>query len=204
MLNIRKQVKADLERVEAHVVSKIETVKNLVEKVIDRKVDDGLKKLEAKVGESSNALKKVVQEKSIDRSKNLIIHNIPESDNDDPKVRVEHDVKEFSKITHALCGEAVKTKNVRTLRLNRQQRTDLNEIDRKPRLLLIKLESEEEAEELLTKRFGLREAGFPNVYITKDSSREEREKQWKLREEWKRKGKDTHKIFRGQVIPRGQ
>ena len=38
MLNIRIQVKADLEQVEAHVVSKVETVKNLVEKVIDRNI----------------------------------------------------------------------------------------------------------------------------------------------------------------------
>ena len=122
----------------------------------------------------------------------MIIHNIPESDSDDPKARVEHDLKELSRITHALCGEAVSIKSARAFRLNRQQRTDQNEINRRPRLLLIKLEREEDAEALLNKRFGLREAGFPNVYITKDLSRQEREKQWKLREEWKKKGKDSH------------
>ena len=117
---------------------------------------------------------------------------------------MEHDAKELSKITQALCGETTSIKTAQVFRLNRQRPKDQNEIDRRPRLLLIKLESEEDAEALLTKRFGLREAGFPNVYITKDLSKEEREKQWKLREEWKKKGKDSHKIFRGRVVPRGE
>ena len=204
MQNIRKQVKADIELVETHVVKKVEEVKSLVEKVIDKKVDDGLKKMEVKFGESSTALKKVVQEKNIDRSRNLIIHNIPECDSDDPKVRAEHDVKEMSKITQSLCGTGTSTNIARAFRLNRQKPADLNEVDRRPRLLLIKLDKEEDAESLFMKRFGLRDAGFPNIYITRDLSKEERERQWKLREELKRKGKDAHKIFRGKVVPRGQ
>ena len=202
MQNIRKQVKADIERVEAHVVSKVDEVKSMVEKVIDKKVDDGLKKMETKFGESSTALKKAVQERNIDRSKNLIIHNIPECDNVNPKVRDDHDLKEVSKIMHSLIGEGSTAKITRSFRLNRQQRADPHEIDRRPRLLLVKLETVEDAESLLMKRFGLRDAGFPNVYITKDLSKEEREKQWKLREELKKKGRDTHKIFRGRVVPR--
>ena len=137
MQNIRKQVKADIERVEGHVVNKVEEVKSMVEKVIDKKVNDGLKKMETKFGESSTELKKAVREKNL-----------------------------------------------------------------RPRLLLVKLETAEDAESLLMKRFGLRDAGYPNVYITRDLSKEEREKQWKLREELKKKGRDTHKIFRGRVIPR--
>ena len=64
--NIRKQVKLDLEQVEAHVVNKVEEVKSMVEKVINKKVNEGLKQMEEKFGESSTALKKVVQEKNID------------------------------------------------------------------------------------------------------------------------------------------
>ena len=89
-------------------------------------------------------------------------------------------MKEFSVITHALCGETVSTKNARVIRLNRQRQKDPKEVDRRPRLLLVKFEKEEDAEALFTKRFGLSEAGFPNVYITKDLSKEERERQWRL------------------------
>ena len=62
--NIRKQVKLDLERVEAHVVNKVEEVKSLVANVIDKKVGDGLKKMEVKLGESSTALKKAIKKKN--------------------------------------------------------------------------------------------------------------------------------------------
>lgn len=158
--------------------------------------------METKFGESSTELKKTVQEKNIDRSKNLIIHNIPESDSADPKVRTDHDLKELTKIVHSLCGEGDAAKIARSFRLNRRQHAESHEIDRRPRLLLVKLETAEDAESLLMKRFGLRDAGYPNVYITRDLSKEEREKQWKLREELKKKGRDTHKIFRGRVIPR--
>ena len=56
MLNIRKQLKVDLEWVESHVRSKVKEIKSLVEKVIIKKVEDGLNKMEAKFGESSTAL----------------------------------------------------------------------------------------------------------------------------------------------------
>ena len=75
---MKKQTEQNFKKMEATIVSKVEEVKKLMVKEIDRRVDDGLKKVEMKIGESSTVLKKVVQEKSIDRTKNVIIHNLPE------------------------------------------------------------------------------------------------------------------------------
>ena len=202
--NLREQVKQDIKKVEAHIVDKVEKVRTLVENVIEKKVDDGLKKMEMKIGESSSALKKAVQEKTIDRSKNLIVHNLPECDSDDSKVRQEKDLAAFKKMASDLCGRGASFNVTQIFRLNNQQGVDENQVNRKPRLLLVKLASQEETETLLGERFGLKDAGYPNVYINKDLSKEEREKQWKLRQELKKKGRETHKIFRGRVIPRDQ
>ena len=174
--SIKVQVEKQLSEVEARIGNRVEEVKYLVEKVIDRKVDDGMKRVEVKIGESSTALKKAVQEKHIDRSKNLILHNIPESVSEDSKTRKDHDVAEIGKVVEALCGrESLKV--TEAFRLNRTRDIAENEADRRPRLLIVKFEKETEAEYLLKKRFGLREVGYPNVYITKDLSKEERERQ---------------------------
>ena len=69
-------------------------------------------------------------------------------------------------------------------------------------VLLVRLEKKEHADLLLKMRFNLREAGFVNIYINKDLPREEREKERLPRQELKEKGKDTHVIFRGRVVPR--
>ena len=72
----------------------------------------------------------------------------------------------------------------------------------RPRLLLVRFQKKEHAELVLSNRFGLREAGFKNMYINKDLTKEQRENERKLREELKEKGRDTHMIFRGRVVPR--
>ena len=202
--NIQRQVKQEIEKAEARVINKMDEVKSLVEKAIDKKVDDGLKKVELKIGESSSALKKVVQAKNIDRTKNLILYNIPECDSTDPKVRQEKDQEAIRKMTTALCGSENDFGTVHTFRLNKRQSNDQNEVDRRSRLLLVKFEREEDVETLLKERFRLRDVGFPNVYVNRDLPKEERERQWKLRQELKKKGRDTHRIFRGQVVPKDQ
>ena len=70
------------------------------------------------------------------------------------------------------------------------------------RLMLIKLNNKDCIQELMRRRTRLREAGFQNIYITRDLSPEERKKERELRAELERRGKDTHVIFRGEVVPR--
>ena len=200
--SFKTHVKKELSETETRIGRKVEEVKVLVEKVIDAKVNEGMKKVEVRIGESSTALKKVVQEQYLDRSKNLILHNLPESLSEDPKARKEHDMTEIGKLVGALGGSE-NVKVTECFRLYRRKDANEGEVDTRPRLLMVKLGKEAEAEFLLRKRFELREAGYPNVYISKDMSRDEREKQRKLREELAKVGRDKHKIFRGRVVPRG-
>ena len=107
------------------------------------------------------------------------------------------------KMISEFCGSELSSSITQTFRLGKK-RSDDGEVDRRPRLLMVKMAKQEDAEALLKNRFRLKEVGYPNVYVNKDLSEEEREKQWRLRMELKKRGRDTHRIFRGQVVPRGQ
>ena len=72
----------------------------------------------------------------------------------------------------------------------------------KPRLMLIKLRNKDNVDKLIRERTRLRDVGFPNIYLTRDLSVEERLEQRKLRDELNKKGKDAYKIFQGKFVPR--
>ena len=133
----------------------------------------------------------------------MIIHNIPESADDAVARKRAHDLEKVGDITKAICGS---NSDVKVERVACLLRRDVSPPDaqKQPRLLLVRLERKEHADLLLKMRFSLREAGFANVYINKDLPREEREKERQLRQELKEKGKDTHMIFRGKVVPRNE
>ena len=67
---------------------------------------------------------------------------------------------------------------------------------------MIKLKDTDYVNKLIKRRTHLKEAGYLNVYITKDMSPEERAIQRQLREELRHKGKEMHRFFRGKVVPR--
>ena len=161
-----------------------------------------------KVTEKIKTLTKEDQEK---REENLVLHNIPESKSASADVRQRYDEDSFSNIVHALLGEGNDIEVSKTYRLGKRQESKNRPGDdigdrgiSKPRLLLVKLKRKEDAEHLLRLRWYLKDVGFPNIYMTRDLPPEEREVQRKLREELKMKGKDTHRIFRGQVVPKDQ
>ena len=68
--------------------------------------------------------------------------------------------------------------------------------------MLVGLKKKEDVDMLIKERWNLSKVGFSNIYITRDLTPEQREEQKKLREELASKGKDTHRIFRGRVVPR--
>ena len=76
----------------------------------------------------------------------------------------------------------------------------------KARLMLIRVKEKEHVDILIKRRTQLRDKGFSNIYITRDLTPEERETQRRQRAELEAelqvKGKDTHHIFRGKVIPK--
>ena len=63
--------------------------------------------------------------------------------------------------------------------------------------MMIKLKNKETVNELIKKRTQLREAGFPNVFITRDLTPEERAVQKTLRDELRQKGRETQQNFSG-------
>ena len=160
-------------------------------------------KIQTEMKRSAQELKRIVETKEDRdvREVNIIIHNIPESQSDEPTLRQKYDSDSFQNITHALLGEDVNIKTEKIYRLGKKKEDDSNS---KPRLMLVRLKKKEDVEVLMRKRWDLPKVGFNNIYLTRDLPPEERELQRKLREELKEKGKETHRIFRGKVIPRNK
>ena len=157
-------------------------------------------------------IKTMTKEDKEKREENIVLHNIPESRSDTANIRQRYDENSFANIVHALLGEDRDVEITQTYRLGKRLDSKNRSSDdskgggevSKPRLLLVKLKRKEDVEHLLRLRWYLKEAGFPNIYMTRDLPPEERELQRKLRDELKRKGKESHRIFRGQVVPKDQ
>ena len=152
--------------------------------------------------EVKSSVQKVVKmpEKEADegRKKNILLHNIKESTSQDPKQRREYDEKAFQSMVSALFGGSSMMKVERMIRLGRRDEGP----DGKARLLLVTLQTTDEAELIYQQRFDLKRIGLKNIYITKDLPPAEREAQRKLRQELAAKGIDKYCIFRGTVILR--
>ena len=153
------------------------------------------------------------KEDAENREVNILIHNIPESTATDAEGRKRYDAASFQNMVQALLGEGIVMEVQKIFRLGKRRegaagpnqgpgdaRQGTTE-EPKPRLMLAKLKSKEDVSQMMNKRWELRNVGFDNIYLTRDLSPAEREAQRKLREELAQKGKETHKIFRGKVVP---
>ena len=96
------------------------------------------------------------------REKNIVIHNLQESRSDDPEERKQKDKKSLSFMS-ALFGEHHKIRADRVIRLGKRDTSSS-----KPRLLLVTVEDGEQVDQIYKNRFGLKEAGLENIYITRD------------------------------------
>ncbi|XP_043199198.1 uncharacterized protein LOC122368937 [Amphibalanus amphitrite] len=166
-----------------------------------------------KVDKIVEDIKKVMKTKDTeDRATNILIHNVPESRSENSEQQREDDLKKVKNITEALGVANISIKSI--LRLRRHPRksdtaargSDQTESrenkQNKPRIMLLKLGTKEEAEVLYKRRFDLKRKGIENTYISRDLDPEQREKQRKLREEWNKKGRETHVIYHGKVVER--
>ena len=209
MKEIEKVIKVQIEESEKRLTQKFTACKQQSASEFDKRIEEGLKNVETNVtkeiGRRSDKVMKAVaeQERKVDRSHNIIMHNIPEHEGGSATEKREHDLLMIKKITEGICGKENELKVERAIRLQGREERD-SERQSRPRLLLVRFEKKEHADLVLSNRFGMREAGFKNMYINKDLSKEQREQEWKLRAELKEKGKDTHMIFRGRVIPRNR
>ena len=204
--DLEKAIKVQIDESEKRLTEKLLMSKQQSTDELDKKLVEGLKTVETNVtkeiGKSSDSVKKAVaeQERRVDRSHNVVMHNIPEKEDGTATEKREHDLLFVKEITEAICGTDSGLKVERAVRL--QKNAGQSEKQLRPSLLLVRFENKEHVDLILRKRFGMRDAGFPNMYINKDLTKEEREREWKLRQELKEKGKEGHMIFRGKVVRR--
>ena len=213
VLDTGKRVEACVEQAEKRIMKAISDSKKDTAVEMEKNVEGQLKKIEEQVTKqfesSSETLKKVVQNQervaeTQERCANLIIHGLQESQKSDASQRKEEDRKNIMELSKAVCGEDASLQISDVIRL--RKKTDGNQAatSDKPGLVLVKFETKDDANKLFQKRLELRRAGYANVYINRDLNKEDREKEFKLRAELRAKGKETHRIFRGKVVPRDQ
>lgn len=217
---MQKQVEDKLADMEKKVVETINIQQNKVEVTLQEQ-KEAVQSVPRLTTEMKTELKKNVQElKEIvekkedkaNREVNILLHNIPESRSSDVEVRKKYDADSFQNVVEALIGEGSNMEVEKIYRLGKRREPREGDDrpgqgqeqgqEQKPRLMLIKLKKKEDVDLLMRKRWELRNVGFENIYLTRDLSPAEREAQRKLREELIEKGKNTHKIFRGKVVPR--
>ena len=167
------------------------------------KVVQALPKCTEDMKRSTKDLKKIIESKADTEARevNVLLHNISESKSENAEERKGHNLEVFKKVVSSLIGDQEDVKVEKIFRLGKRETAHESQAT-KPRLMLIKLKEKGHVDMLIRRRIHLKEVGFPNVYLTRDLPPEEREVQKKLREELKNKGKETHKIFRGKVVPR--
>ena len=210
VLDTGRKLEACVEMAEKRITKAVMETKRQTADEMLKQTEDQLKRMQEQVAEqmqsTSVMLKKAVQkqEKEGERAKNLIIFGLKESSKEDPSEKKEEDKMNITELSKAVCGEEVDLKILDIVRLGKKGEDRSASASEKPRLILVKFETKDDADKLFRKRFGLKDAGHTNVYVNRDVSKEEREIQYKLREELKRKGRETHRIFQGRVIPRDQ
>ena len=189
----RKQIEDRISNMETKLSSEI------------REKQEQIKESLNKQGSSTEGIKRLIEAKfeKEKRQQNIILHNIKESSAEDAEGRVMHDTEVFEKVVGALLGKQDEVEVEKIYRLGkRPDGRDGGNLQQKPRLMLVRVKNKEQVDALIKRRTQLKDRGFPNVYLTRDLSHEEREVQKKLRAELEAKGKDTHVIFQGRVIQR--
>lgn len=195
----KDKIEEKIEQMEKSVVSKITEQQSEVVTTLksQQSVLKNIPQVSEELKSSTDTFKKMIKSQEDEtRKHNIIIHNVQESTSEDPAKRKEDDLKVFTGIASALLGEGEAVSVDQVIRLGKKNESG------KPRLMLVRVKDRNVVEQLYKKRFRLKDEGFQNTYLTRDLTPEEREVQKKLREELARKGKETHKIFRGAVIPR--
>ena len=191
------------------------TLATIVGKEPGKKIDNKSKETERTIGTPEEQKKKETSTtlehgptKENKRNLNIIIHNIPEYPSENKEEGQQFDRDTFYNIAYSLLGNDANAVEVKELvRLGKKKdgvSTDISQSDPKARLLRVTVTEEKHVDYLIRYRTYMKEVGFNNIYLSRDIPPEKREEERKLREELERAGKQTHKIFRGQIIPRQQ
>ena len=135
-----------------------------------------------------------------ERQNNIILHNIEESRDGDPMRRKAHDTSMFGEVISAVLGDLDRPclEIEKVYRLGKKREDE----SAKPRLLLVRLKNKEHVDLMIKNRWLVRQnaPSLGPVFISRDLTKEEREKEGQLRRELEERGKETHRIFRGKVV----
>nr|XP_054761594.1 uncharacterized protein LOC129268031 [Lytechinus pictus] len=157
--------------------------------------------------EIGNVVSMTTMEELVDRERrknNVVFYNVPESRHDQIHDRVAEDMKAVMDITRSGLN-VHNTKITKAIRLGRKQRDDATqESTSKPRALLVHLESPRMRNEILSAAKKLKQTTkWKDTYISPDMTRQQREENWKLRQELKQRrenGEQDLVIRQGQIV----
>jgi len=117
------------------------------------------------------------EEEQLKRSKNVIIHGMEESKDDDPAKRMEEDTARVASMAVEIKAEDIKITKV--IRLGKRPDSDAG----RPRALKVVLENEEQKSKLLNVAKNLRslkDKGLDKVFIQQDYTRRQQERRKSL------------------------
>ena len=180
----------------ANVEKDIDDRLKKIEIDVDRKIEETVKKYVMKQEESveiqiSQALERRNDEE--DRKRNLVILGIAESNEDEEK---ELDVETVKKVLEIVNpGLNIETGTTTRLGRRRQDAT-------KPRPLKVILPDEATKFKILKKAKSLKGSNFEKISIQEDLSKEQQERNYKLRQQLKQRREAGEKvyIYRGELI----
>ena len=144
-----------------------------------KEVVQGMPKVSQDLKSSADQLRRIMETRDKEsRETNIILHNIPESLAQDSEARKGYDADSFYNVAFSLLGDVagIEVQEVRRLGKRAEGQDGSEREQLKPRLMLVKLKHKEVVDELIKRRTQLKDVGFPNVYLTKDMSPDERER----------------------------
>ena len=203
--NIPEEIKKSEERTEKRMVELIKekrgTEGKQLEEVkmefINERLREIWKEKETEIRMFEKIDARIEQMEKVQRKKNVVVYNLPESEEEQARDRYKEDEIACRKIFEIMEMENIEQKQL--IRLGKRE-------EYKIRPVLVKLKDEEAAKEDLVRAKRLRfSEQYAGVFISKDLSRAEREREKNLRKELKELRKNEteeewYKIKNGKIV----
>ena len=139
-----------------------------VEKTIGEQKDSvgTVPKFSEEIKQSAGEIKKLLQStEKTNRDHNIILHNIPECESQDPAERRMYDTDSFYNVATSLLGCADDIEVVEIFRLGKKT-VQSEGCTARPRLIKARLRCKDHVDTLIRKRTDLKNVGFPNIQFT--------------------------------------
>jgi len=119
------------------------------------------------------------------RRKNIIIHNIPESDDNDPRARKTHDNDNLKEILKIISLSSIKDDDIKYMnRIGEKRQTD--------RPLLVSFRNQEHRDRVLENARFLKSSKKADISLIPDLTKRQRKEEDDLRKEMRKKNEDLN------------